>query len=165
MLDRFLPRRLDNDYQGRTLALWIFAIVVALKTAQGLVVILNGWSIAQSADGIPLGTYPPGAAQTVVALFVLTGLYRLALMVVSAVALVRYRSAVPLFFAVLVAQYLAGLVLSRLHPIERVGVPPGPLVNRAAFVATVIGLALSLWPRRHDAREAAERPPQRSAGQ
>ena len=54
MLDRLLPPRIDNAYRGRTLALWLFGLVVALKMLQSVVVLANGSSIARSADGIRL---------------------------------------------------------------------------------------------------------------
>ena len=63
MNDRFLPRRIDNTYRGQRAALWLFGLVVAVKMLQGVMVVFNGYSIARSADGIPLETFPPAAAQ------------------------------------------------------------------------------------------------------
>jgi hypothetical protein len=77
MLDELLPKRLDNQYRGNKLALWLFGLVVALKSVQSLAIVLNGYSTARSADGIPLDSYPPAAAQTVVAVFAQGSLWRL----------------------------------------------------------------------------------------
>jgi hypothetical protein len=69
MLDTLLPRQLDNTYRGSRLALWLFGLVVALKGTQSLAIILNGYRTAKGADGIPLDSFTPAVAQTVVAVF------------------------------------------------------------------------------------------------
>jgi hypothetical protein len=39
MFDRLLPQRIDNSYRGHKLALWLFALVVFMKTSIGPVAI------------------------------------------------------------------------------------------------------------------------------
>ncbi len=151
MLEQLLPRSIDNAYRGRKAALWLFGLVTLMRTGQSLVVIFNGHSTAMRADGIPLDTYPPGAAQTVVALFALTGLYRLILSLLCLLVLARYRAAVPFMLLVLLLNYLAAQLLLRLVPIVKVGAPPAPYVNLTLLTLTAAGLLLSLW-RRGDAR-------------
>ena len=147
MLNRLLPPRLDNIYRGRKLALWLFGVVVLLKSIQSVAIIVNGYSIARSADGIPLETYPPAAAQTILALFAIFSLNRLLISLVCVVVLVRYRSAISAMFAILALGYLAGEIILRFIPIVRVGTPPGPIVNLLMFALMIVGLALSLWTR------------------
>ena len=77
MLGELLPRRMDNEYRGHKLALWLFGLVVAMKSAQSLAIILNGYPTARDADGIPLDSFPPAVAQTVVAVFAQGSLWRL----------------------------------------------------------------------------------------
>ena len=98
MFENLLPRAIDNTYRGYTAALWLFSLVVAVMVTQGLFIIFNGHSVVMSADGIPLETYPPAAAQTVVALWAQRGLSRLIISSLCVLVLVRYRSAVPLMF-------------------------------------------------------------------
>lgn len=90
-----LPPHIDNTYRGHRAALWLFGLVVGLRTIQSLVVIFNSYSTAINADGIPLDTYPPAAAQTAVALFAQASLWRLTFCSVCALVLARYRSASP----------------------------------------------------------------------
>jgi hypothetical protein len=150
MLDDLLPPRLDNEYRGRTLALWLFGLVVALKSVQSLAIIFNGYSTAKGADGIPLDSYPPAIAQTLVAIFAQGSLWRLFFCIVCMLVLLRYRSAVPLMFALLALNYLAAQLISRFVPLPRVGTPVGPLVNLTLFVVMVVGLGFSLWRRHGD---------------
>lgn len=147
MFDGLLPKRLDNQYRGNRLALWLFGLVVALKSLQSLAIILNGYATARDADGIPLDSYPHAAAQTVVAVFAQGSLWRLFFCFVCLLVLFRYRSAVSLMFALLALNYLAAQLLMKFVPLPRVGGPVGPVVNLILFVLMLVGLGLSLWRR------------------
>ncbi|HEX4953347.1 MAG TPA: hypothetical protein VF017_08140 [Thermoanaerobaculia bacterium] len=147
MLDALLPQRLDNEYRGHKLALWLFGLVVALKAVQSLAILFNGYSTAKGADGIPLDSYAPAVAQTVVAVFAQGSLWRLFFCLVCALVLWRYRRAVPLMFALLALNYLAAQLVFAFVPLPRVGAPAGPLVNLTLFVVMLVGLGLSLWRR------------------
>lgn len=147
MLNQLLPRTVDNTYRGYKIALWLFGLVVALRGVQSVMIIFNGRSVAVSADGIPLDTFPPAAAQTVLALFALYSLARLIISLLGALALVRYRSAIPFMFAVLLLHLLANELLLRLIPMFRVGSPPGPYVNFVMTALAAVGFALSLLRR------------------
>jgi MYXO-CTERM domain-containing protein len=149
MLDRFLPRRLDNAYRGHRLALWLFAVVVFVQAGQGLMSMFNGYYAASSPDAIPLDTYGPAAAGTVVTLFALLGLLRLIICLVCVLALVRYRTMIPLMFALLALEYSSRRLTLYLLPIVRTGTPPGTIVNLALLALMVVGLILSLRIRRH----------------
>jgi hypothetical protein len=148
MLDKLLPQTIDNTYRGYKVALWLLGLVVAVTIIQSVMVIVNGHSILKDADGIPLDTYPTAAAQTIEAIWAQRGLSRLIIASLCVLALVRYRSAVPLMFVVLLLSYLLGQLIFQFVPVVRVGTPPGPTINLIMFVLTVIGLALSLWNRR-----------------
>jgi hypothetical protein len=147
MFDKFLPQPIDNKYSGSKIALWLLGLIVFVHSLQSVMVLVNGYSIAQKADGIPLETYPAAAAQTILAIFMTASLRRLIISLMCAVVLFRYRSAVPLMFVVLAFSYLAGQVIFQFVPIVRVGTPPGVIMNLIMFVFTIVGLALSLWRR------------------
>lgn len=147
MFGKLFPRPIDNTYRGYKAALWLFGLVVAVRIVQSVLIIFNGYSVARDADGIPLDTFPPAAAQTVVALFALSALYRLILSLLCALVLVRYRRAIPLMFAVLLLNYLAAQLILRLLPLASTGTPPGPVVNLITLALVFVGLALSLRSR------------------
>lgn len=147
MLESLLPQRLDNTYKGRKLALWIFGLVVALRSVQSIEIIFNGYNTARMADGIPLETYPPAAAQTILALFALFSFSRLIICLLCMIVLVRYRRAIPFMFVVLALLYVGAQVMGQFVPIVRVGRPIGTTVNLISFALILIGLVLSLWKR------------------
>ena len=43
MFKRFLPRHIDNTYHGHKLALWLFALIVLMKSAVSINSIFNGY--------------------------------------------------------------------------------------------------------------------------
>jgi len=147
MLDKLLPQRIDNTYRGYRVALWLFGLVVGMMTAQSVLVIFNGYSTVMNADGIPLDTYPPAAAQTIVAVFALRSLLRLIIALLCVLVLVRYRRAIPFMFVILVLNFLATQLILQFIPMVRTGTPPGTIVNRIMFALMIIGLALSLRTR------------------
>jgi len=148
ILSRLFPARIDNSYEGSKIALWILGLLVAVRTMQSVMILVNGASIAQSADGIPLDTYPAAAAQTILALFALSAVNRLVISLICVVVLVRYRRAVPLMFLLLLLTYAGGQLIGRIIPMVRVGRPPGVIMNLTLFSLTIVGLILSLWKRR-----------------
>lgn len=147
MLNQVLPPSIDNTYRGYKLALWLFGVVVFVKMAQAVVVIFNGYSVLKSADGVPLETFTPASAQTVVSIWALYGLSRLFILLLCVLTLLRYRSAIPFMFTLLILNYLAGELILRFLPLVRTGTPPGPVVNLILFVLMIAGLGLSLANR------------------
>ena len=147
MLDQLLPRRIDTTYRGHKLALWLFALLVLLKTGIGLGSIFNGHNAASSADGIPLDTFPPAAAQTVVSLFALLGLSHFMVCLLCILVLARYRALVPFLFGLLLLDHLSRKLILYFLPIPRTGTPPGSIISLVLLGLMIAGLALSLWKR------------------
>ena len=147
MLDRLLPRRVDNTYRGHKLALWLFGLLLFMKAAISVNSILNGYTVAQSADGIPLDTFTPGGARTVVSLFGLLGISQLIFCLLGILILVRYRALIPFMFALLLLEHLSRRLFLQLMPTVRTGKPPGPAINLGLLAVMIVGLALSLWDR------------------
>jgi hypothetical protein len=144
MFDRFLPRRIDNSYRGHKLALWLFALVVLMKTSIGLGTIFNGRNAAISADGIPLDTFTPAAAQAFVSLFAAWGLAQAMIGLLCVVVLVRYRAMVPFMYSLLLLEHLSRRVIFFVMPIARAEDAPGLFINLALVALMVVGLLLSL---------------------
>lgn len=149
MSNRLFPLPADNTYHGPKLALWVFGLVVLMKAGISLGSIFNGRTAASSADGIPLDSFTPGGAQTVLSLFALLGLANLIICVVCIVVLVRYRTLIPIMFVLLVLQHLGRYLILHFLPVPRTGAPPGTVINLVLLGGMIIGLALSLRSRRN----------------
>jgi hypothetical protein len=144
MFRQLLPQRIDNTYRGHKLALWLFGLIVLMKTAMSVNSTLLGHKVATSADGIPLDTFPPAAAQTVLALFAIWGLAHFMICLLCILVLFRYRALVPFMFLFLLLEHLGRKLILYIIPIERSGTPPGSYVNLILLGAIIVGLALSL---------------------
>jgi hypothetical protein len=142
-----LPPAIDNQYRGQAIALWIFGLLVLMKIGMSVSSIFNGREVAQNADGVPLDSYSPAAAQTIVALFAIFGLAHLVLCALCLLVLVRYRSLIPFMFGVLLVEQLSRKAILQFLPIIRTGTPPASAINLAVLVLMVAGLGLSLWKR------------------
>jgi hypothetical protein len=147
MLSQLFPQRVDNRYCGHKLALWLFALLVLFKITMSLNCIFNGYSVATSADGLPLDTYTPACAQTVVANFATWGLMQLMVCLVCIMVLIRYRAMIPFMLALLLLEHLSRRLILHFLPVVKPGAPPGYAVNLALLTLTLVGLALSLWRR------------------
>ncbi len=147
MFNRLLPRHIDNTYHGHKLALWLFALIVLMKSVVSINSIFNGYSVAVSADGIPLDTFTPAGAQAVVSAFAAWGLAQLVICLLCLLVLVRYRAMLPFMFALLLLEHLCRRLLFWVMPVATTGTPPGFYVNLVLAVLMVVGLALSLRSR------------------
>ena len=147
MFGKLFPQSVDNTYAGHKAALWLFGLVVAVRIIQSVNIIFNGYSVARNADGIPLDTFPPAAAQTLVSIFALSALYRLILSLLCVLVLVRYRRAIPMMFAVLALNYLAAQLILLFLPVAGTGTTPGSVITLITLALVIVGLALSLRNR------------------
>jgi len=147
MINQLFPPRVDNTYHGYKLALWVFAVLVLFKITMSLNCIFNGYLVATGADGLPLDTYTPACAQTVVTNIATWGLMQLMVCLVCVVVLIRYRALIPFMFALLLLEHLSRRLVLDFLPVARIGTPPGYTVNLVLLAVTTAGLALSLWSR------------------
>ena len=146
MFGKLFPESVDNAYRGHKAALWIFGVVVAIRIIQSVNTIFNGYSIAKG-DGVPMDTFAPDAAQTVVSTFALSAFYRLILSLLCVLVLVRYRKAIPFMFVVLALNYLGAQLILQFLPAAGTETPVGPVITVVMMSLILVGLALSLWDR------------------
>jgi hypothetical protein len=159
MIDQLLPQPIDNTYRGHGLALWLFALLLFMRAAMSVNAMFNAARVASSADGIPLDTYAPAAAGTIISLFALLGLAHFTLCLLGILILVRYRSMVPFMFALLLLEHVGRRLILRFTPIVRTGTPPGFYVNLVLLAVMLLGLALSLRRRGNLEVQMGERRP------
>ena len=151
MFYQLLPRQADNSYQGRKLALWIFALVLLMLAAMSANSIFNGHFVAINVDGLPLDTFTPAGAQAVVSFYAIWGGTQLIIVMFGIITMILYRTLVPLMFLVLL---LEQLFLRGIHYFLPIAKPKG--VPASWFIVLLLslmalGLILSLWRRRAEA--------------
>ena len=97
-LARLFPAQIDNHFRGSRLALWLFGFIVFARLGMGAEFVFNAYATAMNADGLPMGSYNPQVALTMVQMFALLGLNMMVLPLLGAIALIRYRAMVPLMY-------------------------------------------------------------------
>jgi hypothetical protein len=148
MLNRLLPKQVDNRFAGNRAAAWLLGLFIGLKLVMSLNSIVNTASVASGADGIPLDSYGPAAAREVLLLFSLLSLGQLMLAVIALTVLVRYRALVPFMYVVLLAEHVGRRLIIQSYTVEHVGPrAAGSYVNLALLALLTLGLVLSLWVR------------------
>jgi hypothetical protein len=157
MLGLLFPRVIDNRFRGQWLGYWLLAPVLLLKFGIALGSILNPRQ-ANKADAIDLSSYSEAALRDEAMSTALLGLLHLCIALLCLLAMIRYRAMVPIIYLWLVIEFLGRRVVLELYPIERTSGPSsGSMVNLALIAMMVVGLALSLWPRRAEPDRPAEK--------
>jgi hypothetical protein len=158
ILGRLFPRQADNTFRGHRAALWLLGLFIALKLAMSVNSMVNTASVAAGADGLPLDSYGPAAAQTVLMLFALTALGQLTITVFALITLIRYRAMVPFIYLLLLGEQLARRFIVQDYAVARTeGIPAGWYVTLGLLALLTLGLVLSLLPARQ--RAVAEQGP------
>lgn len=147
MIRLLLPPRADNSYCGHKSALWLFGLIVLMKTGIGGGTLFNGRMAATNADGIPLDTFGSAGAQAFVSIFAAWGLAQLMLSAIAIIVLFRYRTLVPFMFALLLFEHAVRRVIFVVLPMPRLGSPQGFWINMGLLGLMAVGLILSLWQR------------------
>jgi hypothetical protein len=156
MLRVLFPPQFDNVFSGQQIALWILAPVLLFRTMIGINSMAVPRLVASSADSIPLDSFGPTAATSVIQMFAHLGLFYLAVSLLGWLALVRYRSMVPLIYLLIVVEQVGNRLLQLLYgnPVHG-SMTTGALIVRGILVLAVTGLVLSLIKRRGVASELA----------
>lgn len=152
MLSRIFPTQVDNDYRGSRLAIWFLVPIILLRGLIGFNSIFFARSVATSADGVPLDSFTPAAAGTVLALFALLGLFSLLLALLGVVVLVRYRAMIPFLYLFLLIQEVGNKAVLLAYPVTRSassGMPAGSIVVFTILALTLLGFVLSLTANRN----------------
>ena len=149
MLNRLFPKQVDNTFDGNRAALWLLGLFIALKLVMSVNSILNTASVAAGADGLPLDSFGPAAARTVLMLFAMVSLGQLTLAVIALTTLIRYRAMVPFIYLVLLGEQLARRIIVQSYEVARTeSTPVGWYVGFGLLALLTLGLVLSLIPTR-----------------
>lgn len=149
IMKRLFPPQIDNNFPGHWLGLVVFALVIIAKGGQGVQTIIHTRATATGPDAISLAGLNHEQVDGVLQLFAVIGLYALILPAMSLVVLCRWRAMIPFMYLSFVVFYFAGRLLRLLHPIfvdEKTSY--GVYVNLGILAVTIMGLCLSLWPKR-----------------
>jgi len=144
MLDRLLPSPIDNQVRGHKLALWLFYPIALISLVRSCLHIFLSDGGAQSIATIPLDTFTPDGAMTLIGLFAQWGLVQLLMAVLFAVVLFRYRALLSLMYLLLLAENVGRVSIGAMKPIVTLETAPGGPGSLVFIVVAAMGLILSL---------------------
>ena len=149
MQSLLFPRVIDNRFRGQWAGYWLLAPVLFVKLGIAFGSIFSPRN-SNRADAIDLSSYSAAALRDAMTTTALLGLLHLAIGLFCVLAMIRYRAMVPLIFLWLLAEFLGRRLVLEIYPMDRAAGPStGSMLNLVLLAMMVVGLGLSLWPRRN----------------
>jgi len=146
MIQRLFPKEFGNRFPGHRLALWLLGLFLALKLVMSTNSILNTASIASGPDGFALERYGTEGAAAVLMLFALNAVGQLTLVLLSILALVRYKAMVPLLYLVWLLDQTGRRLLVESYAVERSGSGgTGFWINMGLLMLLAVGAAVATF--------------------
>jgi len=145
VMNLLFPARADNSLRGSRWPLYLFILVAAVGTVRSCIHVFSPDGGAGSIAGMDLAV--TGAGEVVFA-FALWGAEQLIYALLQWLVILRYRSLVPLMWAVQLLETLGRMLVGRIKPVTFAHTPPGAIQNYVYLVLCVAMLALALWSGR-----------------
>ena len=140
---RLLPAPSD-EYAGHRISRYFLVIVTIVSTARSLIHILAPDGGAHSIAGLDVEV---AGGANLIALFAQWGAIQLILALLYWLAILRYRSLVPLMLATLLLEQILRLGVGLLKPLVVASPPPGAYGSYVLLPLSAIALVLSLRGR------------------
>ena len=139
-----LPKEINNTYQGRKIALYLFCLFTIMTVVRSLIHVFAPDGGSQTIATIPLDSFSKEGASAVVLIFALWGLSQLIMGIFYVIVLLRYKSLIPLMYLFIFFEYVMRFILGVLKPIETTGTAPGGIINFILPPLAIILFLLSL---------------------
>ncbi len=137
---RLLPPPCD-DYRGSRLAFYFLVLVAVVSTVRSLVHILAPDGGAGSIAGLAVDV---AGGANIVAMFGQWGASQLILALLYWLAILRYRSLVPLMLAVVLLEQALRIGVGQIKPVEVAAPPPGEIGSYILLPLSLLALFLAL---------------------
>ncbi len=98
MFEKLLPKTIDNQYRGMSIAKWVFVAMTILTVGRSLAHIFIPDGGAQSIATIPLDEFAASGATVIIGMFAQWGLTQLMFGLLYVLTLWRYQSLIPLMW-------------------------------------------------------------------
>jgi hypothetical protein len=144
MWHKVLPKIVDNEYRGHKIALWFFYFITVVTIVRSCIHIFKDDGGAQSIATIPLDTYTNGGSDAVIFIFAYWGLSQLIFGLLQGIVAIKYKSLIPLMYALLLLEYIGRFGISLFKSLETTGQAPGGVANYVLPVVLLVMFVLSL---------------------
>jgi hypothetical protein len=142
ILAKLTPASADNVLSGSRIPTHVFILIAVVSTIRSCIHLFAPDGGAGSVAGIDLSV---AGADGVVFAFALWGSSQLLFALVQLLVAFRYRSLVPLMYALLIVETLLRVWVGRTRPVAFGHTPPGAIGNYVVLPLALVMLILSLW--------------------
>ena len=144
MLEKILPRQVDNSYNGHKLALYFFYFITLVTIGRSCIHIFASDGGAQSIATISLDTFTHGGAEGVIYLFAQWGIAQLMVGLMYLMVALRYRRLIPLMYVFIFIEWSSRIVLAFFKSIESAGVAPAAILQLVMVLVIPVVFYLSI---------------------
>lgn len=142
ILPILFPEKADNTIKGSKIPFYFLILTAIIWTIRSLIHIFAADGGAGSIAGMNLaGT----EANQVIFAFALWGAEQLIYTLIQWIIIFRYRSLVPLMWAIQLLETLGRMLVGYLKPVSFSHTPPGAYGNYIYLVLSILMLVLALW--------------------
>jgi len=150
MLERMFPRAASNDYRGHPAALWALGALSLVFAGRSLIHLFKDDSGVHSIATIVVFSGDPDPNRVIYMYSALWGSQQLLMVFVQWIVLWRYRTLIPLVWALVALEVCFRLLAGTIHPLTEEfyhRTPPGKVGNLPMLVLSVVMLVLALRTR------------------
>lgn len=147
ILEALFPATADNVIRGAKPPVYIFMAIAFISLVRSFIHLLAPDGGAGSIAGINLSV---AGADGIVFSFALWGSAQLIYALIQLVVVFRYRSLVPLMYALLMLETLLRMLVGNMKPVAFRHTPPGAIGNYVFLPLAALMLAWCLWTYRPD---------------
>jgi hypothetical protein len=137
-----LPAKADNAIHGSKWPYYLLILTAIVWTVRSCIHIFSADGGAGSIAGMDLAV--TGANEVIFA-FALWGAEQLIYTLLQWIVILRYRSLIPLMWAVQLLETSGRILVGRLKPVSFAHTPPGAYGNYVFIILSILMLILALW--------------------
>lgn len=137
-----LPAAADNIIRGARAPAYVFILISIVSTVRSLIHIVAPDGGAASIAGMDLSVSGPGE---IVFAFALWGSAQFIYALIQLLVAFRYRSLVPLMYALLICETLLRMLVGQIKPVRFSHTPPGQIGNYVVLPLAGLMLVWCLW--------------------
>ena len=145
ILETLLPFKADNTIRGMKLPVYVFALIAAISIARSFIHLLAPDGGAGSIAGMDLTV---AGSSGIIFAFSLWGSAQLIYAIIQIIVVIRYRSLVPLMYALLILETLLRELVGHIKPVTFTHTPPGAIANNIILPLAALMLVVALWNRK-----------------
>ena len=142
IFDILLPAQIDNTIRGTKIPFYIFTLYAIVSTVRSCIHLLSSDGGAGTIAGMDLSV---AGADGIIFAFALWGSSQLLFAMIQLLAVIRYRSLIPLMWLMLALEILLRELVGKMKPVTFAHTPPGAIGNQIIRPLAVVMVVWSLW--------------------